>query len=119
MLLVLSSEYQLQPIREGDSSLMKAFAQEGFMGKKLQTLGRVRKAKKLLHISDIVKCDWVTIDRSILGDTMGGRSTHIFPQEMLTRADLRLWDKAMERLGGAVWRMVQGIDRYMHPVQSY
>ena len=98
---------------------MKAFAQEGFMGKQLQTLGRVRKAKKLLHISDIVKCDQVTIDRSILGDTVGGRSTHIFPQEMPTRADLRLWDEAVERLGGPVWRMVQGIDRYMRPVHSY
>ena len=98
---------------------MEASTQECYIGNQLQTLGWVRKANKLLHISDILKCDGITIDRAILGDTKGGGSKHIFPRERPIRTDFRLWDEAVERLGGPAWKLVQGVGRYIRPVHRY
>ena len=61
-------------MREGDRSLMEAFVRAGFKGKKLQRLGRMKNSKHVLHVSDLVKCDGVTIDKGLLGNLVGGRA---------------------------------------------
>ena len=77
--ITLSGDFHLKPVREGDISLMEAFVGAGSEGKEIQCMGRMKNGKKVLHVSDLVECDGVTIDRGLLGNLVGGESTHMFP----------------------------------------
>ena len=62
----LHDQYHLQPVREGDSSLMCLFYDAGFTGKQaLEALNVVRRFKNVLHLSDLLLCDGKTIDWSL------------------------------------------------------
>ena len=61
-----------------------------FEGKELQRLGRMKNSKKVIHVSDFVKCDGVKIDKGLLGNSAGGENTHRFPLEESTQADVML-----------------------------
>ena len=76
--ITLSDESHLKPVRVGDRSLTEALVGAGFKGKELQRLGRMKNSKKVLHVSDLVKCDGEAIDKGMLGNLVGGESTHTF-----------------------------------------
>ena len=67
----LHEDCHIQPICEGDRFLMEAFILVGYSGKHLVRLNWVRKHKKLLHLSDIIKCDRISVENGFLGDAVG------------------------------------------------
>ena len=94
----LGDDFQIQPVRRGDLSLVESFCRAGYEGTELERLNRVRKYKCIVHLSDIVLCDGYTLERGILGDSVAGHSRHKFPLERPTHADFRLWDQAVGHL---------------------
>ena len=93
--------------------MMDAFVGAGFEGKELQRLGRMKNSKKVLHVSDIVKCDGETIDKGWLGNSVVGESTHMFPLEKPTRADVRLWDEAIMRICLPTFKFTRVLGPYL------
>ena len=75
----IHEEYHIKPIREGGMSLMEAFIQAGYAGNYLVRLNRVQRHKKLLHLSDMIKCDRISVEDRFLGNKIGVSQKHIFP----------------------------------------
>ena len=110
-----SDEFHLKLVREGDIFLMEAFVGVGFKGKELQCLGRMKNSKKVLHVSDLMKCDGVTIYKGLLGNLVGGESTHthMFPLEKPTQADVRLWDDDITRICLPTFKLTRALGPYL------
>ena len=79
----------------------------------------MKKSKKVLHVSDIVKCDGETIDKGLLGNSVGGESTHTFPLEKPTRADVRLWDEAITRIYLPTFKLAWALGPYLRLGHQY
>jgi len=117
--ITLSDEFHLKPVRKGNRSLMEAFVRAGFEGKELQHLGRMKNSKHVLHVSDLVKCDGVMIDKGLLGNSVGGESTHKFLLEKPTRADARLWDEAITRICIPTFKLTSALGQYLRLGHRY
>ena len=111
--ITLSDESHLKPVREGNRSLMGAFAGVGFEGKELQRLGRMKNNKKVLHVLDLVKCNGETIDKGLVEKLVDGESTHTFPLEKPTRANVRLWDEAITRICLPTFKLARALGPYL------
>ena len=53
---------------------------------------------KNLHLSDIIKCDGISVEDGFMGDAIGTSHKHTFPLEKPTRAGFPLWDKAIRNI---------------------
>jgi hypothetical protein len=58
---------------------MSEFYRIGYWGKELLALNIVRHYRNLLHLSDISKCDGVTLDEYIVSDCSEISALHVFP----------------------------------------
>ena len=98
----LHDQFHLQPVREGDSSLMRLFYEAGFTGKQvLEVLNIVRRFKNVLNLSDLLLCNGKTIDWSFaLSREYGPSIGHRFPKEMHKGSDLAQWEIALRSLAG-------------------
>ncbi len=83
---------------ENDQSLMLEFYRIGYQGKDLLALNIVRHYRNLLHLSNISKCDGVTLDEYIVSDCPEISALHEFPRQEPTPLDHRLWREAISRL---------------------
>ncbi len=83
---------------ENDRSLMLEFFRIGHRGKELLALNIVRHYHNLLHLSDISKCDGVTLGEYILSDCLEISALHVFPRKEHTPSDHRLWREAISWL---------------------
>ena len=73
-------EDMVRGVRENDRSLMSEFHRIGYSGKELASLNIVRHYRNLFHLSDISKCDGVTLDEFSVSDFSEKKSTHhVFP----------------------------------------
>jgi hypothetical protein len=81
-------EDTVQGIRENDCSLMAEFYQIGYRGKQLTGLNIVCCFWNLLHVSDIVHCDSLTVDEFVLLDNAEVSPKYTFPREQTTTSDL-------------------------------
>ena len=70
----------------------------GYQGKELLALNIVRHYHNLLHLSDISKCDGVTLDEYIVLDYLEISALHVFPRKEPTPSNHRLWIEAISWL---------------------
>ena len=73
---------------------MGEFQRIGFEGTDLVVLKVVANFKYVLHLSNIVCCDGVTVDNWALTNDPG-ESTHTFPHERPPHSDFALWQDAI------------------------
>ena len=93
-----ASEHHLRPVREGDRAIMEVFVAMGFSADQLESLNVVRMYLRVVHLSDIVRCDGRTYTRAALRRDAPPTSRHGFPHQQPTRADFQLWDDALRSL---------------------
>jgi len=106
----LEEKYLNQPVRQNDRALIGEFHRIGFEGAALYALKVVANYKQVLHLSDIICCDGITIDRWAMTEEPG-MSTHTFPYEQPTRSDFEHWRDAIRALtSGALY-----LDRNLGP----
>ena len=77
---------------------MSEFFIIGYQGKELLALNIVRHYRNLLHLSDISKCDGVTLDEYNVSDCLETSALHVFPREEPTSSNHHLWGEAISRL---------------------
>ena len=77
----LYKEYHTKPIHEGGVSLMESFIQDGYASKHLLHLNQVRKNRKLIHLSDVIKYDRISVEDGFLGNAIEVSRKYIFPLE--------------------------------------
>ena len=73
----------------------------------------MRKHKKLLHLSDIIKCDGISVKDGFLVDAVGVSRKHIFPLEQLTRANFTLWDEEVRDITSVGLVLPTRLRRYL------
>ena len=114
--LHFNEDFQLKPIRQGDSSLMSEFIRFGDLSPTdLGSLNIMRMHKKVIHKSDIVLCDGQTIKADMLTGSPGHSDYHKFPTQHPSTADLTIWNTAIRRLSSAFLVLtvkVTGVCRY-------
>ena len=92
---------------------MGSFIQAGYLGEHLVRLNWVQKHKKLLHLSDIIKCDGISAEDRFLGDAVGVSPKHnISLLEQPTRADFTLWDEAVQDISSTELILPTCLKRY-------
>jgi hypothetical protein len=92
-------DYQLKPIRWGDSSLMSKFLHYKEFGiAEVISLNIMRTHKKVIHVSDIFLLDGKTIKPEMFLDLPGHSCVHQFPHQRLTPADLSIWKMALRKI---------------------
>ena len=115
----LHKEHHVKPIREGYRSLMESFILAGYLDKHMVRLNWVQKHKILLHLSDIIKCDGISVKDGFLVDAVGVSRKHIFPLEQPTRADFTLWDEAVRDISSAGLIISTRLGRYLRRGHSH
>ena len=76
---------------------MDYFAVDGFDNKSLSRLSRVAHAKKILHLSDLVKYDGQHVDCYMINNSLA-ISTITFPYERPTRVDYSFFEMVVCQL---------------------
>jgi hypothetical protein len=95
--LLLQEADLVQGVREGDWSLISKFFCLGCRGKQL-VANIVWRFCNLLHVSDIVKCNGVTLDEFVVSDSTEVLVFHVFFCKEPTAANFRLWEEAIASL---------------------
>jgi hypothetical protein len=85
-------------VRKNNQSLMSEFYRIGYRGKELLALNIVCHYCNLLHLSDISKCDGVTLDEYIVLDCLEISALHVFLRGEPTPSNHRLWREAISWL---------------------
>jgi hypothetical protein len=112
--LIFHEDCQVQGVCEGNWLLMSNFFCLGYYGKELAALNIVRRFQNLLHVSDIVKCDGVTLDKFVVLDSTEESVLHVFPHKEPTQSDHRLWYKAINRLCSGSSSLPYTLGQYVH-----
>ena len=116
----LEEQHFNQPVRQNDQDLISEFHRIGYEGAELYALKVVANYKQVLHLSDIVCCDGITIDRWALSDEPGMSETHTFPHEQPTRRDFEHWRDAIRILTSGRLRLEQRLGPFIRePHVSY
>jgi hypothetical protein len=74
---------------------MSKFFRVGYRGSDLAAQNIVRRHPNLLHLSDILKCDGITLDKFVISNYAERLQKHVFPREEPTASDLSLWRDAI------------------------
>jgi hypothetical protein len=112
--LHFNEEFQLKPIRRGDSSLMSEFIRFGDLSPTdLGSLNIMRMHKKVIHKSDIVLCNGQTIKAEMLTGSPGHSDHHKFPTQRPTTADLTIWNTAIRRLSSSFLVLTVKLQEYV------
>jgi hypothetical protein len=62
----VKNAHHIKPVRQGDRSIIDMTLEVGHRGKMLESIIVVRKHLKLIHLSDLVLCDDVTLCQETL-----------------------------------------------------
>jgi hypothetical protein len=88
-------KYDIPLLRSNDRMMMDAVYDTGiFTSKELGQINRVRHYKNISSLGDLTCCDGKTVSDDMY-TTEVGESTREFPIQQPTRADFRLWFRAM------------------------
>jgi hypothetical protein len=82
-------------VREHECSLISEFSHVGYKGKELGALNVVWGYRNLLHVSDISKCDGITLNGFVILDMAETSIHHTFPCKAPTPSDFCLWKDAI------------------------
>ena len=113
--LLVCEEFHLQPLREGDASILGEFARLGYQGAALARLARVAHFKAAIHLSDLVNCDGQTFACEMLDDSPGRSMVYSFPRQRPTSGDLRHWARAVSTLGSTGVGLGTRLGEYIRP----
>jgi hypothetical protein len=92
-------DYQLKPIRWGNSSLMSKFLHYKEFGiAEVISLNIMRMHKKVIHVSNIVLLDSKTIKPEMFLNLPGHSDVHKFPHQRPTPANLSIWKMALHKI---------------------
>jgi hypothetical protein len=105
----------VQGLRENNCSLMSDFCCVGYRRKHLVSLNIVRRFRKILHLSDISKCDGTTLDDFVVLDQSELSSWYVFPQEEPTATDFRIWKDAVHHLCSGTTMLPTRLGLYIQP----
>ncbi len=114
--LHFNEDFQLKPIRQGDSSLMSEFICFGDLSlTELVSLNIMRMHKKVIHKFDIVLCNGQTIKAEMLTLTgsPGHSNYHKFPTQRPTTANLTICNTAIHRLSSAFLVLTVKLQEYI------
>ncbi len=89
--LTFRAKDQVRGVREGNRPLMSEFFWVGYHGSNLVVLNIVRRHQNLLHLSDILKCDGIMLDKFVISEYAERSQGHVFLREAPIASDLRLW----------------------------
>jgi hypothetical protein len=82
-------------IQENNHSLMDEFYQIGYRVKRLEFLNIVHPCCNLLYLSDILKCDRITLDEFVISDMAEESARHTFPREEPLPSHFTFWKEAI------------------------
>ena len=88
--LEVDEKYHIKPVQQGDQSIIDAAIEKGYRGKPLESTNVVRKYLNLIHLSDLVLCDGITLTDEVLEASGQMDSNVMFPKEKPTRNDRNL-----------------------------
>ena len=91
----INKSNHIQPVWLHNQALMEMFYAMGFWWNSIQELNQVQKYKHLIHLSDIVLCDWAYLYRKVIWDACDDNISHSFPREASTRGNFAQWDKTI------------------------
>ena len=94
-------------------SLMESFIQAGYTDERLVRLSQVQKHKTLLHLSEMIKCNGVSVEEGFLGDAISMSRKYIFPLEKPTSADFTLWDEAVQNISSPGLILLPCLGKYL------
>ena len=85
----VEEKYHINPVRQGDRSIIDAAIEAGYRGDNLESVNVVRKSLHLIHMSDLVACDGETLDLSLVKGNLRSplESKMQFPVEKPTKRD--------------------------------
>jgi hypothetical protein len=109
-------DYQLKPIRRGDSSLMSKFlGYKEFGIAEVISLNIMRTHKKVIHVSDIFLLDGKTIKPEMFLDLPGHSDVHKFPHQRPTPANLSIWKMALRKISSKFYVLTIPLQEYISP----
>ena len=81
---------------------------------------RYENTQKLLHLSDIIKCDGISVDDGFLGNAIGvSRKHNIFPLEKPTRTNFAPWGEAVRNTSLPSLIFPLRLDKYLREGHLY
>jgi hypothetical protein len=89
-LLVSVYEDMVQGRREKDQLLVSEFFWIGYCGKQLASLNIVRYFKNLLHVSNITRCNGLSLNNFVISDMTEKSMQYTFPLEEPTPSNFNL-----------------------------
>ncbi len=92
---------------------MLDFYRTGYWGIELLAVNIVRHYCNLLHLSDISKCDEVTVDEYFVSDCLEISALHVFPRKEHTPSDHRLWREAISWLCSGTTTLPTSLDPFV------
>jgi hypothetical protein len=94
---------------------MSKFFRVRYHGADLAALNIVCRFCNLLHLSDISKCDGITLDNFVTLDYVETSHSHVFPKEEPLASDFRLWRDAIHRQCFGTSTLSVSLGQYIHP----
>ncbi len=114
-MLTFCAEDQVRGVQEGNRPLMSEFFQVGYRGSNLAVLNIVQRHQNLLHLSDILKCDGITLDEFVVSEYAERLQGHVFPREEPIALDLRLWREAVHQLCAGTSILLVALGCFLQP----
>ncbi len=103
-------------VREHDQSLILEISQVGYKRKELGALNVVWHYRNLLHVSNISKCDGITLNKFVISDMAETSIHHTFPHEEPTSSDFCLWKDAITHLCSGSMKLLYTLGKFIrHP----
>ena len=103
-------------IQEHDRSLILEFSWAGYKGKELAALNVVRRYRNLLHVSNISKCDGITLNKFVILDMAEAFIHHTFPCNDPTPSDFFPWKDAIVHLCFGSMHLLYTLGKFLcHP----
>lgn len=106
----------LQPPREGDSTIVNFLSQAGYNGKQLRQLNRCRLYFKAIFLSDLTSANgrcFLAADPETYGSGALRSSPYVFPREEPTADDWTVWYGAWRKLTYTGWILHRPLGRWL------
>ena len=94
--IVLDKKHHLQPSRAGDCPVMELFIQANLRKEQILRFALVRKHKKVIMLSEALRCDDRGIGPLMLTREKGHSDRMTSPMEKPMKKDFNLWEASIE-----------------------
>jgi hypothetical protein len=91
-------EDQVHGAREHNCPLISEFFHVGYCGNNLVVFNIVHRFRILIYLSNISKCDGITLNEFVVSDCSKILHLHVFPREEPLAANFRQWHDVIRQL---------------------